>query len=126
MKKESDGVYKPVFKDQIAFIKADIKAFIKHLRYYYKMRFKHAKNIGTFYMVFEPFRGHPGLADRMKAIISTYNIAKANGYDFKIFFETPFKLSEYLAPKKDWQASLDELEYSVFDTTLYREISWSK
>lgn len=124
MKKVSDGVYKPVFKDKIAFIKADIKAFIKHTRYYCKMRLNRAKNKGTFYMVFEPFRGHPGLADRLKAIISTYNVAKANGYDFKIFFETPFILSEYLAPKKDWLATLDDLEYSIFDTSLYREISW--
>lgn len=124
MKKESDGVYKPVFKDKIAFIKADIKAFIKHMRYYRKLRFNHAKNKGIFYMVFEPFRGHPGLADRLKAIISTYNIAKANGYDFKIFFETPFHLSDYLTPKKDWVANLNELEYSISDTRIYHEVSW--
>ena len=75
-------------------------------------------------MVFEPFRGHPGLADRLKAIINTYNLAKSNNYDFKIYFTTPFKLSDYLTPRKDWECSLEELEYSLQDTKFFREISW--
>lgn len=122
--KESDGVYEPRFKDYVSFLKGDAKAIIKHLRYYAKMRLKPAQKRGVFYMVFEPFRGHPGLADRLKAIISTYNIAKSNGYDFKIYFKTPFNLSDYLVPKYNWECSLEDLEYSLRDTRLYREKSW--
>ncbi|MBP3613326.1 MAG: hypothetical protein J6J37_00890 [Bacteroidaceae bacterium] len=124
MKKESDGVYKPHFKDYISFFIGDIKICIKQLRYIHKLRFKRAKKRGVFYMVFEPFRGHPGLADRLKAIINTYNLAKSNGYDFKIYYTTPFKLSDYLTPNKDWECSIEELEYSLQDTKFFREISW--
>ena len=122
--KESDGIYKPCFKDYIDFARGIIKMFIKNCRHYKKMRFRHAKTINTFYMVFEPWRGHPGLADRMKAILSTYNLAKSSGYNYKLFFETPFKLSEYLTPKKNLIATLDELEYSIFDTKLFNERSY--
>ena len=90
--KESDGVYKPHLKDYISFLIAEVKVTLKHIRYYRKLRFKKVSKKNTFYMVFEPFRGHPGLADRMKAIISTYNLAKSNGYDFKIFFKTTFAI----------------------------------
>ena len=125
--KESTGVYKPHFKDYIDFLKAEIKVAIKHIRYYRKMRFKKVNNKNVFYMVFEPFRGHPGLADRMKAIISTYSLSKSNCYDFKIFFKTPFDLAEYLTPKKNCCIdTLDELEYSVADTRLFHEVSWRK
>lgn len=121
---ESDGVYKPRLKDYISFFKSDIKYIIKSMRYYRKLRFVKAQKVNTFYMIFEPFRGHPGLADRLKAIISTYNLAKSNGYEFKVFFETPFKLCEYLIPQKNWLTTLDELEYSISDTCLFHEVSW--
>lgn len=120
----SDGVYKPKFKDYIDFAKGAVKSFIKNLRYYKLMRLTRAEKKNTFYMIFEPFRGHTGLADRMKAIISTYNLAKSNGYDFKIYFKTPFNLSEYFHPKKDWECNLEELEYSLRDTKLFNEVSW--
>lgn len=126
MIQESEGVYKPRIKDFISFIRADIKAIVKQARYYKKFRFKRVNKRATFYMVFEPFRGHPGLADRMKAIISTYNLAKSNGYNFKIYFNTPFTLSEYLKPNIDWECNLEELEYSIQDTCLYHEVSWRK
>lgn len=67
-------------------------------------------------MVFDPERGHPGLADRLKAVISTYNIAKKNHYRFKLYFETPFRQSDYLAPQFNWEAHPADLEFSLLDT----------
>ena len=106
------------------YIKYNLKYFLHNIKYYSRLRAKKAKRRNILYFVFEPDKPHPGLADRLKAIISLYNVAKANGYDFKFYFETPFCLSEYLLPKKDWQLSLDELEYSLLDTKIINETNW--
>jgi len=46
---------------------------------------------------------HGGLVDRLKGIISCYQIARALGYDFKILFDNPFELSSFLEPNSiDW------------------------
>lgn len=110
----------------LTFVKADIKNFCKNTRYRLKYGFRHAHKINVLYFVFEPQKKHPGLADRLKAVISMYNLAKANGYAFKLYFETPFKLSDYLKPKFDWELSLEELEYSIFDTKIISETNWRK
>ncbi len=107
-------------------IKYDIKYFIHNLRYIRKMRFKRAKKKNVLYFVFEPDMPHPGLADRLKAVISLYNAAKNNGYDFKFYFNTPFVLSDFLTPQKDWQLQLDELEYSIQDTKIINETNWRR
>lgn len=65
----------------------------------------------TVFFIIDPAISHPGLADRMKAIIGTYYIAQQNGFDFKIIFEHPFHLKDYLASAH--YASLDELSYSL-------------
>ena len=96
------------------------------MRYWRKLSFGKAKKRNILYFVFEPDVPHPGLADRLKAVISLYNVAKAHGYDFKFYFETPFHLSDYLTPKYDWQMSLDELEYSLSDTKIINETNWHK
>lgn len=54
-----------------------------------------------------------GLADRLRAICSVYNWCKNNNVDFYIFFNTPFKLSDYLAPnKKQWIIEESELLFN--------------
>lgn len=82
------------------------------------------KSIDTFYFVIDPHLRHPGLADRLKAIINAYNEAKKNGLKFKIVYKTPFLLEEYLLPaSKDnnWIASYDDLEYKVGKTKFVNE-----
>ena len=88
------------------YVKYDIKYWIINLIYRLKLRLRRAKKRKVLYFVFEPHRNHPGLADRLKAVISLYNLAKANGYDFKFYFKTPFALSDYLMPKYNWEMSL--------------------
>ena len=110
--------------NKLIYLKYDIKYFLHNIKYWKKCRFRKAQKKNVLYFVFEPDMPHPGLADRLKAVISLYNVAKANGYGFKFYFETPFRLSDYLAPKFDWQLSLDELEYSLIDTKLINETNW--
>ena len=108
------------------YVKYDIKYWIINLIYRFKLRLRKAKKRNVLYFVFEPHRNHPGLADRLKAVISLYNLAKANGYDFKFYFKTPFALSDYLMPKYNWEMSLSDLEYSLLDTKIINETNWHK
>lgn len=82
--------------------------------------------MNVLYFVFRPEQSHSGIADRLKAVVTLYNHAKANGYAFKFYFETPFVLSDFLKPKTDWPLRLDELEYSLPDTKIINETNWHK
>lgn len=50
-------------------------------------------------------RGHGGMFDRLKGLISIYAIAKSQQKEFKIHFIYPFKLEKYLQPR-DYNWSL--------------------
>lgn len=109
----------------VAKIRSLIKNNIKNTLYRLKYRPRRAKKRNVYYCVFEVNKKHTGIADRLKTVILQYDLAKAYGYDFKLFWETPFKLTRYLNPKSDWPASLDELEYSLFDTKIISEtVTW--
>lgn len=57
---------------------------------------------------------HGGLADRFRGIISTYLYAKENGYDFRIYWNSPFSLSDYLQPNLiDWRLQDEEISYDM-------------
>lgn len=80
---------------------------------------------GSLYFIIDPNRRHPGLADRLKAIINLYNEAKFNGLKFKIIYKTPFCLEKFLTPALpniiDWPADYNELIYSLTKTRLVNE-----
>lgn len=49
---------------------------------------------------------HPGLVDRIKAIVCVYYIAKVNQLDFLLYSNLPLKLEDYLEPissENDWR-----------------------
>lgn len=127
MRKDTEGLSMPKFLTVLRSIKYAFLPYIKKGKYYSKCKWRRAKHKNVFFFVFEPGKKHPGLADRIKAIISCYDWAKMNGYKFKLYFETPFKISHYLKPKFDWHCSLKDLEYSIIDTRIveedYRECS---
>lgn len=111
---------------RFVYYKHDIKYFLNNLKYWSRMGLRRARKRNMLYFVFEPDMPHPGLADRLKAVVSLYNAAKASGYDFRFYFKTPFDLAEYLAPKKNWQLQLSELEYSLQDTKIINETNWRR
>ena len=90
---------------------------VRNIRYYSYLRFRKLKNRNIFYFVIDPQLKHPGLADRFKAIIGCYYIAKQNNYKFKIVYKSPFPLENYLSENQvKWIADFDELEYSIGST----------
>lgn len=110
-----------------AFVIADLKNFVKNTIIRLKYRPIKVKKKNIYYCIFQPGKKHTGIADRLKTVILQYDLAKASGYDFKLFWENPFKLSDYFVPKKEWTCSLNDLEYSLFDTKIISEvITWRK
>ncbi len=94
-----------------------MRYFVRSCKYYLKYySFRKDKDVmgHTLYFIIDPKIGHPGLSDRYKAIIGCYYIAKQNGFDFKIIFETPFRLIDYLDVNVyDWTADKTDLSYSL-------------
>lgn len=98
---------------------------IRSLKYYIRLyHWKPDKDIkgNTVFFIIDPAISHPGLSDRMKAIVGTYYIAKENGFDFKIIFDTPFLLPHYLenvSDKNNWIANWNELSYSLKNSRIF-------
>jgi len=89
-------------------------------RYLRKMRCKKAEKKNVFYFVFDKdYTRHPGLADRLKAVLGCYYIAKNNGYEFKIIDQTNSGLGKFLVRDENLMADTEELEYSWRDTKLF-------
>lgn len=55
-----------------------------------------------------------GLADRLRGIVSMYQICKEQNLEFKIIFTNPFNLSEFIEPNIiDWRITEQELNYNT-------------
>lgn len=56
---------------------------------------------------------HGGLSDRLKGALSTYRMARVMGYKFRIHWDSPFNLTDYLVPNRvQWQIAPSEISYS--------------
>lgn len=63
---------------------------------------------------------HGGLVDRLKGIISFFEISKKKNINFKIYHTTPFNLNLFLDPNEhDW--TIEKIEINpLYDKILYR------
>ncbi len=111
-------------KYSFLYFKLDVKNYIKNWKYRKMMRFCKCKRKNVLFFYFEPSIKHAGLADRIKAVISLYNIAKLNNYEFCFSWTTPFDIETYLSVKKNVLFKKEELEYSIFDTEIISEVNW--
>ena len=60
-----------------------------------------------------------GLADRLRGIVSVYEVCKEQNLDLSILFTNPFNLSEFLVPNKiKWEIKENELNYNTNITDL--------
>lgn len=60
-----------------------------------------------------------GLADRLRGIVSIYQICKDMGLDFKLIFDSPFNLEMFLEPNKiNWHILKQELNYNTTITDI--------
>jgi len=62
---------------------------------------------------------HGGFVDRLKGIVSFYEISKILNYEFYIQFDNPFNLSVFLEPNKvDWSIDKQSVRWQPFKTKL--------
>lgn len=71
-----------------------------------------------------------GLADRLRTVVSVYQVCQELGLEFRLLFDSPFLLSQYLEPGVyDWTISADEVNFDsmtevvcceITDDTLYQ------
>lgn len=60
---------------------------------------------------------HGGIGDRLRGIISTYDVCKKLGIIFKINFVFPFPLQDFLEPNQvDWEIKESDISYNSEDT----------
>lgn len=56
----------------------------------------------------------PGLADRLKAFLGCYVIAKESGYNFYIYHDAGFSLTDYLEPNEvDWRIEKRNIHWGI-------------
>ncbi len=60
-------------------------------------------------------KDHGGLADRLKQILGMYAYCKFKNIKFKLIFNIPFELSDYLLPNYDWTC-IEGLSRNIFFT----------
>ncbi|MDO4958731.1 MAG: hypothetical protein Q4E68_05700 [Prevotellaceae bacterium] len=108
-------------KRRYNYLKCDIMNVYRNIHYYKKLRFERVQQKNVLYFVIDPLVKHPGIADRIKAIVAIYNHTKKTDCRFKLYFRDPFDLSKFLAPVYDWRMELSDLEYSLVDTRFINE-----
>lgn len=89
-------------------MKNSIKLFLYYARYFNLKQSKTKQIV----VCFDGVISHGGLVDRLKGIVSCYQIAKELGYDFKILFDNPFELTNFLEPNTtDWKFERSDLSW---------------
>ena len=70
---------------------------------------------------------HGGLSDRFCGLISCYSYCKENNIKFKIFFNSPYPLEEFLSPNGyDWRISEKDISYNSKDSLpIYIANNWT-
>ena len=96
--------------------KLKIIKLVLHYTKYFSFKQPKTKQI---VVCFDGLVPHGGLVDRLKGIISLYQIANALGYDFKILFDDPFELTDFLEPNTmDWICKRSEIIWHPLKTKL--------
>lgn len=113
--------FRPKMIDRIRGIRNCFRNYYSDLIRYSRFRLIRPTDKGSFYFYFEPNKKHPGIADRMKSIVSAYNIANANGLRFYLSWETPYRLFDYFEPRFDMEFAYDNLKLSLVNTRLFEE-----
>ena len=82
------------------------------------LTFSSTNETKTIIICFDGVFSHVGLVDRIKGMISFYEVAKQLKCDFKIRFNHPFDLSVYFEPNAyNWKLQ-KEVQYNPFDTDI--------
>lgn len=91
-----------------------LKLTLFHLR---KLSLRKSSAKKCIIVCFNGYVPHGGLVDRLKGIISFYEISKILDYDFYIQFDNPFRLEIFLEPNLvNWK--IENVKWHLLDTEL--------
>lgn len=100
------------------YFKHHLKGIIKYLKWvihYFKYLSFSKPEKQQIIICFDGVFFHGGLVDRLKGIISYYQVAVKLGYDFKILFYDPFDLDQFLIPNQvDWVLKPKDVKWHPF------------
>lgn len=84
-----------------------------------QITFSKTGEVKTIIICFDGIFSHGGFVDRIKGIISFYEVAKQLNCNFKIRFDHPFDLSIYFKPNTyNWQIENNKVKFNPFDTQI--------
>ena len=114
----SNSFYKRHFQGRVNSLRYFVKDLKLYVRNYTWMKDREVEG-NTVYFIFDPAQKHPGMTDRIKVIVCCYWIAKQNDFDFKVIYDQPHRLADYLAENEArWEADRSELSYSLRNSRL--------
>lgn len=107
------------FKNIKVVIKPAVKKVKVYLYYFKNISFKKTSKKKEIVIVFDGKFQHGGLVDRLKGVVSFYQIAKKIDADFKIYFNNPFELKFFLEPNiYNWTATDCDLKWNPISTKM--------
>ena len=97
-------------------IKWKIKDYSRYLTTYHSLAVPDWEGV---VLIFDPHLKHPGLLDRFKAIVGSFELAIKNGREFKILFDPESVLPKYVEPNGiNWRIDAREVCYSPFHSRI--------
>ena len=119
--KEIQNVFQNLFKQRGKWRKQAAK-----LSPYYSESASRARNTRKQVIcMFDGRTDHYGMTDRLRGIVSAYAVSKEMGYDFRIYFITPFQLEDYLQPNLfDWTIRPEDISYHPADSMAVGVNGW--
>jgi hypothetical protein len=94
-----------------------LKSSCRNIQYYlknYQISLDKEVKGNTVFFIIDSKNEHPGLTDRLKPTIFISYIARLNDFGFKIIFDHPFLLSDFLNENEiNWKATYEDLSFSV-------------
>jgi hypothetical protein len=94
-------------------VRSIVKKIIILTHYFWRINFKNHAEEKKIIICFDGIFPHGGLVDRLKGIVSFYEISTMLSYKFYIQFDHPFDLNVFLKPNKvDWQIDRKEISWN--------------
>ncbi len=102
------------FKKTLSRVSKNLKIYT---HYFKRIRFNSKTNKKRIIICFDGLLPHGGFVDRLKGILSFYEISKLEDYEFYIQFDDPFELKLFLEPNKvDWYIKKEDVYWEPFNT----------
>lgn len=113
--KDIQNIFQNIFKQRLKW-RREVNRYVAQ---YYSPNESHAVNTRKFIVcMIDGKMHHGGLGDRLRGIVSVYSLCKELGVGFRIYFDSPFNLDDFLVPatdELDWRIGKEQLCFNSSD-----------